>query len=92
MQTLSLQAIGQLTGGPLCIPASKIFDTVPTAVHPTDFLFRAQDLTAYIQEYWSQLVVRDRCRCVCVCMVPAVLNLYVGCRNEQLITHWQRNK
>ena len=25
-------------------------------------------------------------------MVPAALNLYVGCRNEQLITHMQRNK
>ena len=25
-------------------------------------------------------------------MVPAVLNLYVGCRNVQLITHWQPNK
>ena len=55
MQALSLDANGQLTGGPLHIPASNVFDVVPAGVPQTEFLFGAQDLASYIQRYWGHL-------------------------------------
>ena len=53
MQVLTLQANGQLRGGPLLIPASKAYDTLPPELGPNDFTFTAQDLAQYIQRYWQ---------------------------------------
>ena len=55
MQALSLQTNGQLAGGPLYIPAAKAFDVATAAALPPDYQFGAQDLTAYIQQFWGQL-------------------------------------
>ena len=55
MQALTLQANGQLSGGPLLIPASKVYDTLPPGPGQNDFTFTAQELIQYIQEYWGAL-------------------------------------
>ena len=55
MQALTLQANGQLSGGPLLIPASNVYDTLPPGLGPNDFTFTAQDLAGYIQRYWGRL-------------------------------------
>ena len=55
MQALTLQASGQLSGGPLLIPASKVYDTLPPGLGQDDFTFTGQDLAQYIQEYWGRL-------------------------------------
>jgi uncharacterized protein YuzE len=55
MQTLTLQSNGQIIGGPLLIPAAKLFDTVPPGVGQNDFQLDDQLLTSYVQMYWSQL-------------------------------------
>ena len=55
MQALTLQANGQLRGGPLLIPASKAYDTLPPRLDQNDFTFTAQDLAGYIQRYWGRL-------------------------------------
>ena len=55
MQALTLQANGQLSGGPLLIPASKVYDTLPPRLGPNDFTFTGQDLAQYIQSYWGAL-------------------------------------
>ena len=55
MQALTLQANGQLRGGPLLIPASKAYDTPPPELGPNDFTFTAQDLAVFIQRYWGCL-------------------------------------
>ena len=53
MQALTLQANGQLTDGPLLIPASKVYDTVPLGLGLNDFTFTGQELAQYIQKYWA---------------------------------------
>ena len=55
MQALTLQANGQLSGGPLLIPASKAYDTLPPGLGQNDFTFTGQDLAQYIQDYWGVL-------------------------------------
>ena len=55
MQALTLQANGQLSGGPLLIPASKVYDMLPPGLGPNDFTFTGQVLAQYIQEYWGAL-------------------------------------
>ena len=55
MQALTLRANGQISGGPLLIPASKVYDTLPPGLGPNDFTFTAQDLAGYIQRYWGRL-------------------------------------
>ena len=55
MQALTLQANGQLSGGPLLIPASKVYDTLSPGLGPNDFTFTGQDLAGYIQLYWGAL-------------------------------------
>jgi hypothetical protein len=44
VQALTLQANGQLTGGPLHIPTAKIFDVVPAGLAQNAFQFIATDL------------------------------------------------
>lgn len=64
MLALSLQPNGQLTGGTLYIPASKVFDVLRAGVLPNDFQFDAQDLAGYIYTgvlVPTQLVLRDGC-------------------------------
>ena len=53
MQALTLQANGQLSGGPLLIPASKVYDTLPPGLGQNEFTFTGQDLAQYIQDYWA---------------------------------------
>ena len=53
MQALTLRANGQLSGGPLLIPASKVYDTLPSGLGQNDFTFTGQDLAGYIQRYWA---------------------------------------
>ena len=53
MQALTLRANGQISGGPLLIPASKVYDTLPPGLGPNDFTFTGQDLAQFIQEYWA---------------------------------------
>ena len=52
VQTLTLHANGLVIGGPLLIPASKVYDTLPAGLGQNDFAFTAQDLAQYIQDYW----------------------------------------
>ena len=53
IQALTPQANGQLTGGPLLIPASKVYDTVPPGLGLNGFTFTGQELAQYIQDYWA---------------------------------------
>ena len=55
MQALTLQANGQLSGSPLLIPASKVYDTLPPGLGQNNFAFTGQDLAQYIQRYWAAL-------------------------------------
>ena len=52
VQTLTLHANGLVIDGPLLIPASKVYDTLPPGLGQNDFTFTAQDLAQYIQRYW----------------------------------------
>ena len=53
MQALTLQAHGQLSGGPLLIPASKVYDTLPPGLGQSHFTFTGQGLAQFVQEYWA---------------------------------------
>ena len=52
MQTLTLHDNGVVIGGPLLIPASKVYDTLPPGIGQNDFTITAQDLAKYILRFW----------------------------------------
>ena len=53
IQLLTLYDNGTVDGGPLLIPASKVYDTLTPGLGQNDFTFTNQELTQYIQQYWA---------------------------------------
>lgn len=57
VQSVTINDSGVVNGAPLDIPASLIFDvgSIPIGVQPTDFSFRAHELSAFCEEFWSMV-------------------------------------
>ena len=55
MQVFTLHDNSTVNGGPLFIPATKVYDQVPLGLGQNDFTFTAQELAQYIQRYWQVL-------------------------------------
>ena len=52
---------GTVNGGPLLIPATKVYDQLPLGLGPNDFTFTVQELAQFVQDFWQILV--QRCAC-----------------------------
>ena len=55
MQEHTLHDNGTVNGGPLLIPATKVYDQLPLGLGPDDFTFTAQELAQFFRRYWQGL-------------------------------------